>query len=148
MSKNAAKLILGDNTIDLPILDGTLGPSTIDVRALKSTGYFTFDAGFYSTAACESKITFIDGMKGILLHRGYPIDQLAEHYEYLDVCYLLMHGELPTPDQQQNFRKKSLTLLSSTNKLLNFSVDSVVMHTPWPSWSVWWAHSPPFITIH
>ncbi|MFZ4763188.1 MAG: citrate synthase [Alphaproteobacteria bacterium] len=91
---------------DLPILDGTLGPSLIDVRKLyQDTGYFTYDPSFTSTGSCESKITFIDGDKGVLLHRGYPIEQLAVHSNYLEVCYLLLEGELPTKQQQQEFHR-------------------------------------------
>lgn len=92
-----------DQTIDLPVLSGTLGPDVIDVRSLGSTGLFTYDPGFLATASCESKITYIDGDKGVLLHRGYPIDQLAEHSNYLELCYLLLNGELPTPEQHKAF---------------------------------------------
>src|SRR5690606_24212585 len=90
-------------SIELPILSGTTGPAVIDVRGLTSNGYFTYDPGFVSTAACESKITYIDGDNGILLHRGYPIEQLAEHSDYLETCYLLLHGELPTAAQKAEF---------------------------------------------
>ena len=87
-------------------MQGTLGPEVLDVRALyKDTGKFTFDPGFVSTASCESAITFIDGDKGQLLYRGYPIDQLAEQSSYLEVCYLLMFGELPTKEQLAKFEK-------------------------------------------
>ena len=79
-------------TIELPIYSGTEGQDVIDVGGLTKHGYFTYDPGFVSTAACESTITYIDGDKGILLHRGYPIEQLAEHSNYLELCYLLMHG--------------------------------------------------------
>ena len=88
----------------LPVLEGTLGPRVIDVRKLYGDhGMFTYDPGFTSTGSCESKITFIDGEKGVLLHRGYPIQELAEHSDYLEVCYLLLHGELPTADEKQKF---------------------------------------------
>jgi len=93
-------------TVTLPIMQGTLGPEVLDVRALyKDTGKFTFDPGFVSTASCESAITFIDGDKGLLMYRGYPIDQLAEQSSYLEVCYLLMFGELPTKEQLAKFEK-------------------------------------------
>ncbi len=90
-------------TVELPVYQGSLGPDVIDVGALTANGYFTYDPGFTSTAACESKITFIDGDKGVLLHRGYPIEQLAEHSDYLETCYLLLYGELPTPQQKEAF---------------------------------------------
>ena len=74
-------------------------------RFYQDTGCFTYDPGFTSTASCESKITFIDGDKGILLYRGYPIDQLAEHGTFLETCYLLLYGELPTPQQYETFKQ-------------------------------------------
>jgi citrate synthase len=90
----------------LPVLDGTTGPSVIDIRKLYGdTGYFTHDPGFTSTSSCESKITFIDGDKGILLHRGYPIDQLADKSDFLEVAYLLQFGELPNNSQKQEWVK-------------------------------------------
>ncbi len=92
-----------ENTIELPLLSGTIGPDVIDVRSLGATGLFTYDPGFLATASCESKITYIDGGKGVLLHRGYPIDQLAAKSDYLELCYLLLNGELPTPEQRKNF---------------------------------------------
>lgn len=92
-----------DQTIDLPVLSGTLGPDVVDVRSLGSTGIFTYDPGFLATASCESKITYIDGGKGILLHRGYPIDQLAAESNYIELCYLLLNGELPTPEEYKKF---------------------------------------------
>lgn len=98
-----AVLTLNDQQFDLPIHGGTLGPDVIDVKDVLSKGYFTFDPGFMATAACESKITFIDGDQGVLLHRGYPIAQLAEQADYLEVCYLLLNGELPTAEQKVEF---------------------------------------------
>lgn len=92
-----------DETLELPVYEGTLGPAVIDVGKLTSQGVFTYDPGFVSTAACESAITFIDGGKGVLLHGGYPIEQLAEHSDYLEVCYLLLHGELPNAEQKAGF---------------------------------------------
>jgi len=91
-------------TIDLAVHSGTLGPDVVDVGTLTSNGYFTYDPGFTSTAACESKITFIDGEKGVLLHRGYPIEQLAEHSDYLETCYLLLNGELPTAAEKEEYQ--------------------------------------------
>ena len=101
-----AVLQLDGKEIDLPIYSGTLGPDVIDVKDVLAAGHFTFDPGFVSTAACESKITFIDGGKGVLLHRGYPIDQLATKADYLETCYLLLNGELPTAEQKQEFDAK------------------------------------------
>ncbi len=91
-------------SIALPIRTGTLGPGVVDVSSLSKYGYFTFDPGFRSTASCDSNLTFIDGDKGILLHRGYPIEQLAEKADFLEVCYLLLHGDLPTTAQKVDFR--------------------------------------------
>ena len=92
-----------NQTIDLPVLEGTLGPDVVNVGSLTANGYFTYDPGFTSTASCESKITYIDGDKGVLLHRGYPIEQLAEHSDYLETCYLLLYGELPTASEKEEF---------------------------------------------
>jgi citrate synthase len=92
-----------DEAIELPVYSGTEGPDVIDVRPLTGKGLFTYDPGFVSTAACESKITYIDGGKGVLLHRGYPIEQLAEKSDYLEVCYLLLNGELPTAEEKEQF---------------------------------------------
>ena len=94
------------SALELPVYSGTLGPSVVDVSSLSSKNLFTFDPGFRSTASCASEITFIDGEKGVLLHRGYPIEQLAEHSHFLEVCYLLLHGELPTEAEQQDFLYK------------------------------------------
>jgi len=106
----SASLTIGDKTISQPVLKGTIGPDAIDVRKLYAeTDAFTFDPGFNSTAACESAITFIDGDKGILLHRGYPIDQLAKGSTFLEVCYLLINGELPNAAQYAEF-ERSVTL--------------------------------------
>ena len=101
--KKAQLIIEGAAPVELPILTGTVGPDVIDVRGLTATGRFTFDPGFMSTASCESKITYIDGDNGILLHRGYPIEQLAEHSDYLETAYLLLNGELPTAEQKAQF---------------------------------------------
>ena len=99
-----ATLTLNGNSYDLPVLTPTLGPDVLDIRKLYAQAdVFTFDPGFTSTAACESAITFIDGDKGELLHRGYPIEQLADQSNFLEVCYLLLYGELPTAAQQADF---------------------------------------------
>lgn len=105
MSDSTVKIVSGDGKECIaPRVSPTHGPDVIDVRTLyKDTGLFTYDPGFATTASCKSAITFIDGDEGILLYRGYPIEQLAEHSNYLEVCYLLMYGELPTPEQSTNF---------------------------------------------
>jgi len=93
-------------SVQLPLLEGTTGPRVIDIRKLyAATGCFTFDPGFTSTASCESAITYIDGDQGVLLHRGYAIQDLAEHCDYLEVCYLLLNGELPNPQQKEEFSR-------------------------------------------
>ncbi len=107
MSQKSATLTLSDKeVIELPIISGTLGPDVVDISKLTQHNHFTFDPGFRSTASCTSEITFIDGDKGILLHRGYPIEQLAEKSDFLEVCYLLLHGELPNQTQKTDFIDK------------------------------------------
>src|SRR5476649_829570 len=102
--KKTGTISLGNKNLDFPIYDGSVGPSVVDISKLYSeSGMFTYDPGFTSTASCESKITFIDGDEGILLYRGYPIEQLAEHGDFLETCYLLLYGELPTPQQKADF---------------------------------------------
>ncbi|HAN63126.1 MAG TPA: citrate (Si)-synthase [Rhizobiales bacterium] len=99
-----ASVLIDGARYDLPIRKGTIGPDVIDINSLyQDTGCFTYDPGFTSTASCESKITFIDGDKGILLYRGYPIDQLAEYGGFVETCYLLLYGELPTREQYKAF---------------------------------------------
>ncbi|XBS70957.1 citrate synthase [Acerihabitans sp. KWT182] len=106
MADNKATLTLpGEAPIDLDVLQGTLGgKKEIDIRSLGGKGYFTYDPGYTSTASCESKITYIDGDEGVLLHRGYPIDQLALNSTFLEVCYILLNGEAPTAEQYEEFR--------------------------------------------
>jgi len=102
-----ATLVIGNKSIDLPVSHGTVGPDVVDVRKLYAEGnVFTYDPGFTATASCESAITYIDGDEGVLLYRGYPIDQLAEQSDFVEVCYLLLHGELPTADQLKTFRNQ------------------------------------------
>ena len=99
-----ATLTVEGKTVDLPVLSGTVGPDVIDISKLYAqTGMFTYDPGFTSTGSCESKITYIDGDEGILLYRGYPIEQLAEKGDFLETCYLLLYGELPTKAQKEDF---------------------------------------------
>ncbi|HRQ05440.1 MAG TPA: citrate synthase [Nitrosomonas halophila] len=104
--QNVATLSLGEGkeTIELPILSGSEGPDVVDIRSLYAKGdVFTYDPGFVSTASSKSAITFIDGDQGVLLYRGYPIEQLATRCDFMEVCHLLLNGELPTPDQKQQF---------------------------------------------
>jgi len=106
-SSKIAKLLLDGKEYDLPIMSPTAGPDVIDIRKLYGeAGVFTYDPGFTSTASCDSTITFIDGGKGELLHRGYPIDQLAEYSHYLEVCYLLLYGDLPSPAELEDFENR------------------------------------------
>ncbi|MGA0839231.1 MAG: citrate synthase [Pseudomonadales bacterium] len=98
-----AQLTIDGKTIDLPVRRGTIGPDVIDVGKLTANGFFTYDPGFVSTASCDSEITYIDGDAGVLLHRGYPIEQLAEQSDYLELCYLLLNGELPSPAAKAEF---------------------------------------------
>ena len=103
-----ATISFDNNTapIELPVLSGTAGFDVIDIRSLGKHGVYTYDPGFMATAACQSNITYIDGDAGVLLHRGYPIEQLAEHCDFLEVSYLLMHGELPNAEQKAKFNSR------------------------------------------
>ncbi|MDT7535676.1 citrate synthase [Sphingobium sp. SA2] len=104
MSDNNATLTVGGATKDYAVMDGSVGPQVIDVRKLyANTGMFTYDPGFTSTASCESGLTYIDGDEGVLLHRGYPIGQLAEESSFMEVCYLLLNGELPSKAELDDF---------------------------------------------
>ena len=110
MSDTSAKLTIGDKTYEFPVLSGTVGPDVIDIRSLYSqTGMFTYDPGFTSTAATDSTITYIDGDKGELMYRGYPIEQLADKSNFLEVCYLLLYGELPNRVQMADFDHRVTT---------------------------------------
>ncbi|GBF26453.1 citrate synthase [bacterium MnTg02] len=103
-SDATAKLTLGNNQLEFPIYDGTIGPRVIDISKLYgSSGYFTYDPGFTSTASCRSSITYIDGDEGILLYRGYPIDELAQNGTFLETCYLLLYGRLPNQNEHIEF---------------------------------------------
>jgi citrate synthase len=100
----SATLNYNGKSLELPVFSGEIGPDVIDIRKLYAeTGMFTYDPGFTSTASCESQITYIDGDKGTLLYRGYPIDQLADHSNFIEVCYLLMKGNLPSKDELETF---------------------------------------------
>ena len=103
-TQKSAKLTIGNDVYDLPIHSPTEGPDVLDIRKLYGqAGVFTYDPGFTSTASCDSTIAFIDGGEGVLLHRGYPIGQLAEKSHYLEVCYLLLYGELPSAKALEEF---------------------------------------------
>jgi citrate synthase len=121
MSERKATLhIEGMDPIELPIYSGSTGPDVIDVRQLVSKGLFTYDPGFVSTASCESKITYIDGDNGVLLHRGYAIEDLAANSSYLETCYLLIHGELPNAKQMEVFEKEITTNTMVHEQLIQF----------------------------
>ncbi|KPH95059.1 type II citrate synthase [Pseudoalteromonas porphyrae] len=118
--KKATVHIDGLDPIELPIYKGTAGQDVIDVRTLGAHGHFTYDPGFMSTGSCESSITYIDGGKGILLHRGYPIEQLAEDSDYVELCYLLLNGELPSKEQYTEFAKEITHSTMLDEKIANF----------------------------
>jgi len=120
-STKSATLTIGDNTIDLPIFSPTAGPDVLDIRKLYGQGgVFTYDPGFTSTASCDSTITFIDGDEGILTHRGYQIGELAEKSHYLEVCYLLLYGELPTATQLEDFEGRVTNHTMIHEQMTNF----------------------------
>jgi len=104
MADRKATLQIDGQSIELPVLSPAAGKDVVDVRTLGKHGYFTFDPGFLATGSCESAITYIDGENGVLLHRGYPIGELATKADYLEVCYMLLHGEAPTEEQYQEFK--------------------------------------------
>ena len=116
-----ASVVIGGTGYDLPMRKGTLGPEVVDVGTLyQDTGCFTYDPGFTSTASCESKITFIDFDKGIVLYRGYPIEQLAEHSTFLETCYLLLYGELPTAQQFEAFEHRIVKYATVHEQMTRF----------------------------
>ena len=120
-TNNTAKITIDGKTVEIPVTKGTLGPDVLDIRSLYSqTGMFTFDPGFTSTASCESDITFIDGDKGELLYRGYPIEQLADKSNFLEVSYLLLYGELPNKLQYDDFSNKVTRHTMLHEQMLNF----------------------------
>src|SRR5690606_3422364 len=109
----------GSAPIELPMLPGTLGPNLIDIRNLGKHDCFTYDPGFQSTASCRSDITYIDGEKGLLYYRGYPIEQLAEHCDFMEVAYLLIYGELPNLDEKRRFTETISTHTMVHDQLTN-----------------------------
>jgi citrate synthase len=121
MADSKASLSIDGNVVaDLPILKGSAGNDVIDIRTLGGAGYFTYDPGFLATASCESEITFIDGDKGVLQHRGYPIDSLAKQADYLEVCYILLNGSAPTKAQYDEFTKIITNHTMVHEKLVHF----------------------------
>src|SRR3989337_1222681 len=103
-NRTTGTLTVGDAETKFPVYPGTIGPEVVDIRKLYAqTGMFTYDPGYTSTASCESALTYIDGEEGVLLHRGYPIGQLAEHSSFMEVSYLLLNGELPDKDTLDKF---------------------------------------------
>jgi len=123
MSEKQANLTFSDGTraIDFPIHQGSIGPDAVDIRALLGkTGKVTYDPGFLSTASCRSAITYIDGDEGVLLYRGYPIEQLAEHCDFLEVCHLLLNGELPNAQQKEEFDAKVINHTMVHDQINNF----------------------------
>ena len=120
---------------DLPVVNGTVGPKVVDVRPFyRDTGMFTYDPGFTSTGSCESSITYIDGEAGILMHRGYRIEDLCEHSDFMEVCYLLLNGELPDAATKKEF-ETTITYHSMLHEQLNnFIAASAAMPIRWQSW--------------
>ena len=119
MANDKATLSIGENSWDFPVYQASVGPDVIDIASLyKETGCFTYDPGFTSTASCDSDITYIDGGRGVLLHRGYPIEQLAEDGDFLETCYLLLHGELPNKEQSELFNT-SITRHTMVHEQMN-----------------------------
>ncbi|WP_308915173.1 citrate synthase [Jannaschia sp. LMIT008] len=117
-----ATVTIDDQTFEMPILSGSTGPDVIDIRKLYGqSGAFTYDPGFTSTAACESSITYIDGDEGVLLHRGYPIEQLAGKSHYLEVCYLLLYGELPSGPELEDFEERVTMHTMLHEQMYNFT---------------------------
>ena len=105
-TRKATLTVPGQPPLELPVMSGSVGPDVIDIRPLYGkTGMFTYDPGFMSTASCRSAITYIDGDQGVLLYRGYPIEQLAVHCDFLEVCHLLLRGELPNGKEMKDFVK-------------------------------------------
>ncbi len=105
MADQKATLKVGETEVELPVHQGTAGQDVIDIRTLGAHGYFTYDPGFMATGSCESSITFIDGANGVLLHRGYAIDDLARHANYLEVCYMLIYNKTPTSEEYKEFEE-------------------------------------------
>ena len=128
-SNGKAVLTYGNGqSVDLPIYSGSIGPDVIDIRSLGQTGMFTYDPGFLATASCQSAVTYIDGDAGLLYYRGYPIEQLAEHSDFMEVCYLLLNGDLPNRSQREafelNIRRHTMVHDQLTNFFKGFRRDA------------------------
>ena len=122
----------GSPAVTFPVLSGTVGPDVIDIRTLYGkTGKFTFDPGFLSTASCNSTITYIDGDKGELLYRGYPIEELATRCDFMEICHLLLYGELPTPAQKADFVSRVTTTRWSTSRCSSSCAGSGATRIRW-----------------
>ncbi len=117
---NVAKLVVDGKEFDLPVLESTLGRPVLDISAIAKAGFWSYDPGFMATAPVESKITYIDGEKGELMHRGYSIDDLADNAEYLEVCYALLYGELPTAAQKEEFYARVSSKMAVHDQLRKF----------------------------
>ena len=143
-----ATLNYGNQQYEFPVYGGTIGPDVVDIRKLYGqTGMFTYDPGFTSTASCESALTFIDGDEGVLLHRGYPIEQLAEHSSFMEVCYLLLNGELPTPGRRWRISTTpSPATRCCTSSSASCSAVSAATRIRWRSCAAWSARFPLSIT--
>jgi citrate synthase len=147
MADGKATLGLGGKDFQYDVLAGTVGPDVIDIRKLYAqTGAFTYDPGFTSTAACESAITYIDGDEGILLHRGYPIDQLAEHSTFMEVAYLLLRGELPAREELETFTYTITRHTMLHEQLIQFYRGFRATPTRWRSCAASSARCPPSTT--
>jgi citrate synthase len=122
MSQDAYRLISPSGIeSELPVRSGTTGPDLIDIASLyREHGVFTYDPGFVATGSCESDITFIDGEKGVLMYRGYPVEQLAKHSSFMEVCWLLLYGELPTADELSGFEELIRRHTMLNEGMLNF----------------------------
>ena len=133
-SKTSHTVTLTDNatgkSIELPVIEGSVGPSVIDIRKLYSeTGYFTYDPGFTSTGSCQSELTYIDGDVGILRHRGYAIDELAEQSDFLEVCYLLIYGDLLVTNLKHLQRRhKQAQSINQRQRSLQWYIPTTLLH--------------------
>jgi citrate synthase len=146
-SNKTATLTVGNKTYDFPILSGTVGPDVIDIAKLYAqAGMFTYDPGFTSTGSCQSEITYIDGDAGVLEYRGYPIEQLAEKGDFLETCYLLLYGELPTAAQKKDFDSRVIHHTMVHEQMARFFQVSAATPIRWRSWWRPSARSPRSIT--